>query len=69
MIPDSQSNLSTHVEFLPRDEFSTFDPEVFPRDNTIEKRLAREALIKGYVDVRKLAQVASGLGDKGLSQL
>ncbi len=69
MIPDSQANLNTQVEFLPKDEFSSFDPEVYPRDNTIEKRLAREALIKGYVDVRKLALVASGLGDKGLSQL
>ena len=69
MVPDSQANLSTTSEFLAKDEFSFFDPEVFPRERIIEKRKAREALIKGYVDVRKLAFLASGLGDKGLSSL
>jgi len=67
MIPDSQANLSTASEFLPKDEFSSFDPDVFPRERIAEKLKAREALIKGQLDVRKLAQVASGLGEQGLS--
>jgi hypothetical protein len=51
------------VEYLPKEELSSLDPELYPR----EKMHKRQELIKRYVDVRKLAQVASGLGDKGLS--
>ncbi|MBS0635243.1 MAG: hypothetical protein JSR37_07250 [Verrucomicrobia bacterium] len=67
MVPDSQANLHSSVEFLAKDEFSSFDPELYPR--VAEKLKAREALIKEYVDVRKLAYVASGLGEKGLQKL
>ena len=67
MVPDSQSNLSTNLEFLAKDELSSFDEELFPREHVVEKRKAREALIKAYVDVRKLAVVASGLGKRGFS--
>ena len=64
MVPDSQFNLSTNVEFLAKAELSPLDPELF---HPVEKRKAREALIKQYVDVRKLALVASGLGAKGFT--
>lgn len=69
MIPDSQLHQNTDAEFLAKDEFSTLDPELFPRARVVEKLKSREALYKEYVDVRKLAQVASGLGENGLTIL
>lgn len=69
MLPDSQINLNQHMQFLPHKELSLLDPELFPLENVIEKRVAREALIRKYVDVRSLAYVASGVGDKGLATL
>lgn len=69
MLPDSQTNLNEDLQFLPRDDFSSFDPELYPAHEI--KR--REAQIRQYVDTRKdirnLAYVASGLGVKGLSTL
>ena len=61
------SQLSS-VHLLPHEELSTFDPEIFPLHHAAEKRIAKEAFFQAYVDVRKLAFIASGLGDKGLTQ-
>ena len=69
MDAESHRNKRVITRFLPSEELAIFDPELFPHDHVIEKRKAREALIKSYVDVRKLAFIAAGLGDKGLSQL
>lgn len=69
MIPDSQLHQNIDADFLAKDEFSTLDPEVFPRSRAVEKLKSREALFKEYVDVRKLAQVASGLGENGFTTL
>ena len=69
MLPDSQLNLKSTMQFLPNEELATFDPELFPAERTIEKLKAREALLKEYVDIRQLAYVASGLGKHGLSTL
>jgi hypothetical protein len=47
-----------------KEEHLELDQELLPK----EKLKKREALIKSYVDVRRLAQVASGMGDNGLSR-
>lgn len=69
MLPESQTNLNGEMQFLPKDDFSSFDPELYPAQEI--KR--REAQIRQYVDIQKdirnLAYVASGLGVKGLSTL
>jgi len=69
MLPESQTNLSENMQFLPVDDLASFDPELYPAQEI--KR--RETQIKQYVDtqkdIRSLAYVASGLGDKGLSTL
>lgn len=69
MIPDSQLHQNIDAELLAKDEFSTLDPELFPTNRVVEKLKSREALLKEYVNVRKLAQVASGLGKNGLTTL
>lgn len=67
MLPDSQHNLSSSMQFLPQDELSQLDPEVFPLENVVEERKRREKLIKQYVDFKTLASIASGLGKNGIS--
>ncbi len=59
----------TSLEFLATEEFAAFDPEVYPVQDVVEKRKSREELIKKYIDVKKLAMVASGLGEQGYKQL
>lgn len=67
MKQDSRDKIQSSHEFLAKDEFSSIDPDLSPL--VAEKLKSREALIKEYVDVRKLAYVASGLGEKGLRHL
>jgi len=69
MVHESLSHQGTNVEFLAKTDFATFDPEVYPLERVVEKRKSREELIKKYVDVKKLAMVASGLGEQGFTTL
>lgn len=62
MIPDSQAHSHTELDFLAKEEFSTLDPELFSNAQVALKLKTREALLKRYLDVRKLAQVASRFG-------
>ncbi len=64
---DTYCNQSSRTEFLIKDEGALCNPEPFSKERSRDKLKKREALIKEYVNVRKLALVASGLGENGFS--
>lgn len=67
MLPESQNTLSCEMEFLPQDELSQLDPELFPIKNAVVERERREKLVRQFVDFKTLASIASGLGKNGIS--
>lgn len=67
MVPDSQKNLTSDMQFLPHEELSTLDSELFPLENVVVERKRREKLLKQFVDFKTLASIASGLGKGGIS--
>lgn len=67
LIPDHHLAVEGSLEFLPKEELAAFDSTLFEGTTEKDKLKARVALVKSYVDVRKLAIVASGLGERGFT--